>query len=1062
MTSIGMNLSAVNYWGSEDPFIDRFKTSGNWYAVDNSYRRIDSQIPFDSKGYPSGMPTGAKELSVQIGLDPLSAIGIDTYVLTYAGTASFRMTGGTILSSKPGEIVFKLTDPVNNFVTLTATSISTTYPLTDIHVVRQDQIDLFKAGTIFNPDFLAKASQWDTLRFMDWGATNFLKSVSWDSRTTAQSASWAQSSATGVPLEIMVALANQTKADMWFNIPTTADDTYVKKAMEFIRDNLNPAIMVHVEYSNEVWNWSFPASHYAQTQANALWGKDANGDGTIDANDPKEYVAGGQEVYYGYRSAQIAAIANSVFAQTPDRLATIIATQTAYTGLETKIFDGIARANVGTPDKLFDEYAVTTYFGNALSATSSTTDQATVLGWARGGAAGMAAAFKELEFGGTLSTNDSLTALMNTLVYQEGVANKYGLDLIAYEGGAHLTASSFPTAVQAEVSTFIGKLMNDPRMGDLYTKMVSQFSAVGGTELTAFADAGRGGVGGYWGVLDDIYQVGSARYNALVAAAQAGRIEAAAPQYPTRILGSGVTTSLASYTLADTLLTLAYTGSGGFTGNGNALGNTIKAGDGGSKLSGYAGNDTMIGGAGIDILDGGTGADIMKGGAGDDVYYVDNVGDTVTELAGGGNDTVHATLANYALNANVENLVFDGTGSFTGIGNDLDNVLTGGAGANNLNGGAGNDTLIGGADNDTLDGGIGIDLMDGGAGNDTYYVDNTLDKIVEHAGGGADLVFASASYILGDFVENLTMTGSVSIAGTGNVLDNVIKGNAGNNILLGLDGNDLLYGGDGNDILDGGTGNDYLWGQNGNDTLIGGAGNDILDGGAGADVMKGGLGDDNYIVDNVGDVVTELASEGTDTVNASINYTLGANLEKLFLSGSASIGTGNSMDNWIQNQNASGSAILYGLDGNDVLIGGAGADQLNGGNGNDFLRGGAGNDILTGGAGVDDLEGGAGADRFVFQTGDTGTTRTSADSIRDFSRSDGDKIDLSAIKSVNGQALHYVGTDAFKKVAGEVRVVSGSGSSWDIQVDINGDGMTDLYIATSSSGGRLLATDFIL
>jgi len=1056
MTDIGMNLSAVNYWGSEEPFIDRFKTSGTWYAVNDQYQRLATAVPLDAYGYPSGMPAGAKEMSTQIGVDPLGSSGCDTYVITYSGTASMRMTGGTIISSSAGQVVFKLTDPVNNFVTLTVTADSASNPLTGIHVVRQDQETLFKAGGIFNPDFLAKASNWDTLRFMDWEATNTLQPVTWANRTTVQSASWSQSSNSGVPLEIMVSLANATHTAMWFNIPTEADDSYVKNALTYIRDNLDPSLKVNVEYSNEMWNWSDAASHWGQTQANALWGKDANGNGVIDPKDPKEYVAGGEEVYYGYRSAQIAVISNAVFAATPNRVANVISTQTAYTGLETKIFSGIALANVGSVSSLFDSYAITTYFGDALSAASSVADQQMVLGWARGGAAGMTAAFNELVNGGSLNTDDSLAALMKTMVYQEGVAEKYGLTLVAYEGGASLSASAFPTSVQGEVSSFISRLMNDPRMGALYTQMVNEFSVAGGAELNAYSDSNPNKIGGYWGVLDTIYQTSSPRYDALVAAAKAADAVAQLPPSPTVIAGPNVKTSLANYTLDGTLQTLAYSGSGYFTGTGNALANTLMAGNGGS-----AGNDTLVGGSGVDVLDGGTGADTMRGGAGDDIYYVDNIGDVVTELTGQGADLVHTTLASYTLTSNVESLTFDGTGAFLGIGNASDNVITGGISANNLNGGAGNDRLIGGAGNDKLDGGTGIDTMFGGAGDDTYYIDNKLDKVVELAGGGTDLVYASATYTLPDQVENLTLTGSMLMSGIGNALDNQIKGNISDNILSGMAGNDTIQGGDGNDTISGGDGNDYILGQSGNDTLIGGAGNDMLDGGAGADLMKGGTGNDTYFVDNVGDIVTELSGEGTDSVSASINYTLGTNVEKLSLAGAATVAIGNALDNVIQNSNASGASTLYGMDGNDTLIGGSGADVLYVGNGNDVLSGGAGDDWLFGGAGIDAMAGGAGADRFIFLlANDTGSNRTTADTIRDFSHADGDKIDLSAIKTTSGQALHYVGTAAFTKTAGEVRVVNTSGSNWDVQVDINGDGVTDMYVATTAAAGMLVNSDF--
>lgn len=158
-----------------------------------------------------------------------------------------------------------------------------------------------------------------------------------------------------------------------------------------------------------------------------------------------------------------------------------------------------------------------------------------------------------------------------------------------------------------------------------------------------------------------------------------------------------------------------------------------------------------------------------------------------------------------------------GNDSLFGLGGD--DRLDGGSGDDQLYGGSGKDSLYGGVGRDTLDGGSGADRMEGGPGADTYVVDNTGDRVVETQGGGGDLVRASISYKLVANVENLTLTGSKRIDGTGNSLDNVIRGNTNAN------------------RLDGGAGADTLLGGAGNDRLIGGLGTDSLSGGGGADVF---------------------------------------------------------------------------------------------------------------------------------------------------------------------------------------------------------------------------------
>ncbi|MGO7755564.1 beta strand repeat-containing protein, partial [Rhizobium ruizarguesonis] len=372
------------------------------------------------------------------------------------------------------------------------------------------------------------------------------------------------------------------------------------------------------------------------------------------------------------------------------------------------------------------------------------------------------------------------------------------------------------------------------------------------------------------------------------------------------------------------------------------------------------------GAAGADTLDGGAGADSLIGGAGNDTYIVDNAGDLVTEAAEVGIDTVRTTLAAYTLGANVESLLYTGSGSFTGTGNALVNTIIGGAGNDTLDGGTGNDTLIGGAGNDTLIGGAGSDTMSGGTGDDIYVVDSATDVINEAVSAGTDEIrTALAAYSIAALVnvENLTYTGSANFTGTGNVLDNTITGGIGNDTLNGGGGADSLIGGAGDDTYivdhagdivteaaDAGTDTvrttlaSYTLGSDlENLTYIGtvafaGTGNtlnNILTGGAGVDTLKGGAGDDTYVI-STGDTVVENADEGIDTVQTNLAaYTLGTNVENLTYIGTGSFaGTGNLLDNVLKGGVAADK--LMGAGGNDTLIGGGGADTMLGGTGDDI------------------------------------------------------------------------------------------------------------------------------
>ena len=212
----------------------------------------------------------------------------------------------------------------------------------------------------------------------------------------------------------------------------------------------------------------------------------------------------------------------------------------------------------------------------------------------------------------------------------------------------------------------------------------------------------------------------------------------------------------------------------------------------------------------------------------------------------------------------------------------------------------------------------------------------------------------------------------------------IISGGSGNDVLQGTALDDTINAGpSGNFTLIGGAGDDTLTGGAGNDILSGGIGYDWLIGGAGADTMIGGLGSDRYFVDNPGDVVIEKANQGSDSVYSSVDYTLTANVESLYLTEASATdiinnlgtpgttnlnGTGNDLANWIQGND--GNNILSGLGGADNLDGGLGDDTLIGGSGNDWLSGGVGVDTLDGGYGNDHLDGGIGADKMTGGTGD--------------------------------------------------------------------------------------------
>jgi len=446
---------------------------------------------------------------------------------------------------------------------------------------------------------------------------------------------------------------------------------------------------------------------------------------------------------------------------------------------------------------------------------------------------------------------------------------------------------------------------------------------------------------------------------------------------------------------------------------GGAGDDVLEGGAGNDHLEGQAGSDTYLftRGQGFDRIvnqdNGDTGVDTVEFTGGITRNDVDFIMTSGGELSIRIKDTGEAINVNNWFNTNVNyrvdrfmfsdgeivttaQLIAEGYKIFGTAGNDnrtgssSNDIMYSYQGNDTLKGEAGNDIIDGGTGDDVLYGGNGDDILVGGTGNDTFRGEAGSDTYLFTRGQGFDWIVNQDNGDPGvdtiEFTDGLTRNGVEFIMTTGNELSVRIKdtGEAinvnnwfntnvnyrvdrfkfsdGEIVTAGELGVTELYnifGTAGNDNRTGSSSNDAMYGYEGNDTLQGGAGDDMLDGGMGADTLKGGTGNDTYLVDNTSDGVTENANAGTDTVQSSITYTLGTNVENLTLTGTSAInGTGNTLDNILVGNNAVNS--LTGNDGNDTLDGNTGDDSLVGGNGSDtyLFRRTDGIDMITENAGL--------------------------------------------------------------------------------------------------------------
>jgi len=515
--NLGLGLATVNDWSVQQPFLDVMKTARPWvgHLPDQwggwDHGTLAAGGHLDDNGWLRAMPPELSGISTLILTDlaPDAGAVAGRYLLTHDGNGTLAVDGrARIVSAEPGRITFDFT-PGDGTVLITIQATDPADPIRNIVVVREDRAAMLAAGAIFNPDWLERIRGVRLIRLMDWMGVTDATLVRTADRPRPGDYTWARA---GVPMEVLIALANDLKADPWFSIPHPAEDALVRAWATLARDGLDPGLRAHVEYSNEVWNWQFAQAQWAEDQGRARWGAD------------QTWVQ-----FYGLRAAQVMNIWADVYGdRAPARLTRIVATQTGWIGLEAQILDAPRVVAEGLPPPVdsFDAYAVTGYFsallgsekkipyvrewlaGSAAAAKAETetrslteTEAEAYLAAHRYDLAFTLAAQELLD--GSLSGDpvDSLTTVMaEVLPYHASVAADRGLQLVMYEGGSHVVG--YGAAVDDPALTdFFAALNYSAEMGALYGVLLQRWAQVSDAPFNAFVDVTRPIKWGSWGAL---------------------------------------------------------------------------------------------------------------------------------------------------------------------------------------------------------------------------------------------------------------------------------------------------------------------------------------------------------------------------------------------------------------------------------------------------------------------------------------------------------------------------------------------------------------------------------
>lgn len=536
----GIGLFTLADWGTEQPFLDLMKVApawvghlpGQWGGM--SYEEMRDSGVLDEHGWPKYIPDGLTAISTGVlNSLPVGAGGVaGRYRMTFEGTGEIQLDGLAANVTYAGNVIEFDYAPAGEdsgviFYIRQSDPLRTGDYVRNIRIVRTDRLALYQAGEIFNPDWLAHIDRFDVLRFMDWMATNNSTLAHWQDRPEPDDFSYAIN---GAPLEVMVALANKTGADPWFNMPHLADDDFVRQFALAVHDSLAPELKAYVEYSNEVWNWGFEQAHWADQQSKAKWG------------DEGSWVR-----FYGGRASEVADIWAEVYGDdAPDRLVRVISTQTVWLGLERDILDSppwVAEVpGRERPATHFDAYAVTGYFGGhlgsdewapkvkewiaeSIAAAGRDADALGLTGDDRSyyladhrfdAAIARAGAHLAGGDGPMKEVYDVASLLDPTLAYQAKVAADEGLELVAYEGGTHVSPG-YAYQEDRELNDFFIQLNYSHAMGDLYTQLFDGWKKLGGGVFVAYADVVRPSKWGSWGTLRHLGD-SNPRWDALVAA----------------------------------------------------------------------------------------------------------------------------------------------------------------------------------------------------------------------------------------------------------------------------------------------------------------------------------------------------------------------------------------------------------------------------------------------------------------------------------------------------------------------------------------------------------------
>ncbi|MHB1156900.1 MAG: hypothetical protein ACYC26_08685 [Phycisphaerales bacterium] len=469
--AMGINLTGPSDWNSELPFVDVFRLSRTWVSQQQGAPwGTGPALELDANGWVKHLDTDCWAETLMF-TDIAGHYPAGQYTVLYEGEGQLTFSNNVqvIDASQPGRMVIDV-NPSGGTMFMQLRQTNPANYIRNIHIIMPGFEGTWQSDP-FTPAFVHRWQGVACFRFMDWMSTNNSPIAHWTDRPMVDNATF--TTAKGIPLEVMIDLCNRQQVNPWFCMPHQADDDYVRQFATLVQQQLDPTLKVYIEYSNEVWNSMFQQNAYARQQALAL--------GLGDPSRPWE----GACLFYAQRSIQIFKIWEEVFGG-KDRLVRVLAWQAAAD--PNYWLDGMLLA--GTLPGEVDALAVAPYMAFNIPATSSDPNALTadvVAQWS---------VDQVLDY----VQQTSLPQSIQWMTQCKGVANKYGLRLMAYEAGQHLVGI-YGGQDNTALTALLGQANAHARMGQIYTSYFQAWQANGGDLMDAFASVSKWGKSGSWGLL---------------------------------------------------------------------------------------------------------------------------------------------------------------------------------------------------------------------------------------------------------------------------------------------------------------------------------------------------------------------------------------------------------------------------------------------------------------------------------------------------------------------------------------------------------------------------------